>query len=307
MRTGYHSFPLHYGCSNHTVLGQKYFRKLIVLGNSTIPPTTSIHIMPLRRKKKTKGIRRLSDIEKGEIMGLWKVHQRIAKVLPKLTYPRQDSVVRKFIQRWQQRRDHHDHPTSGCPSKVRGRDHWHLLRAAKANRSLTLDELPQSVTPNVSVRTVKCILTKEGMKKWRAKKRPKLTEDHAVERLHWALRYADWTEEDWRWVIWSDECSVEKSKNPRRVWVFRTAYEKWDKECIQTYEKGGEVKMMVWGCFWGPYRGTIVPLIVSHWIDLSTTISSRIFYPLSCKESEKPLVLSLSLWKITLGSIRMGW
>jgi len=76
------------------------------------------------------------------------------------------------------------------------------------------------------VRTVKRILAKEDIKKWRAKKRPKLTEDHAAERLRWALRYADWTEEDWKSVIWSDECSVKKSKDPRTVWVFRTAYEK---------------------------------------------------------------------------------
>lgn len=118
------------------------------------------------------------------------------------------------------------------------------------------------MTPNVSIRTVKRILAKEGIKKWSAKKRPKLTEDLAPGRLRWALCYADWTEEDWKRVIWSDECSVEKSKDPRIVWVFRTPFEKWDKECIQTYEKGGEVKLMVWGCFWDPYRGTFVPLIV---------------------------------------------
>jgi len=72
-----------------------------------------------------------------------------------------------------------------------------------------------------------------------------LTEDDAAERLHWALRYADWTEEDWKRVIWSYECSVEKSKDLPTVWVFCTAYEKWDKECIQSYEKEGEVKRMV--------------------------------------------------------------
>jgi len=91
-----------------------------VLGNPAIPPTTSIHIMLPRIKEKTPGIGHLSDIEKGEIMGLWKVHQSVAKVLPQLTYLRQDSVVRKLIQRWQQRRDYHDHRIPGRPSKVTG-------------------------------------------------------------------------------------------------------------------------------------------------------------------------------------------
>jgi len=212
--------------------------------------------------EETLGIGRLSDIEKGEIIGLWNVYQSVAKILPRLTDPRQDSVVRKFIQRWRQRNDYHDHPTPGYPSKVSERDRRRLLRAAKANRSQPLPELTQSVTPHVSIRTVKRVLAKEGIKKWRAKKRPKLTEDQAASRLHWALHNADWTEEDWKRVIWSDEYSVEKSKDPRTVWVFCTPYEKWDKEYIQTYEKGPGVKLMVWGCFWGRYRGTFVPLIV---------------------------------------------
>src|SRR5205807_2709617 len=208
----------------------------------------------------------LSDIEKGEIIGLWKVYQSVAKLLPLLTYPRQDSVVRKFIQWWHQRNDHHDHPTPGHPSKISARDRRRLLRAAKANRGQPLQELTQTVTPHVSIRTVKCVLAKEGIKKWRAKKRPKLTEDQAAACLHWAIRYADWTEEEWKRMVWSDECSVEKSKDPCTVWGFWTPYEKWEKDCIQTYEKGPGVKLMVWGCFWGPYRGTFVPLIV-HSVD----------------------------------------
>ena len=94
------------------------------------------------------------------------------------------------------------------------------------------------MTPHVSVRTVKRVLAKEGIKKWRAKKRPKLTEEQAAARLGWALHYADWTEYDWKQVVWSDECMVEGSKDLCTIWVFHTPYEKWEKECIQTYKKG---------------------------------------------------------------------
>jgi len=69
-------------------------------------------------------------------------------------------------------------------------------------------------------------------------------EDHAAEHLRWALRYADWTEEDWKWVIWSNECSVEKSKNIYTVWIFYIWFEKCNKECIQMYKKGKEVKLI---------------------------------------------------------------
>jgi hypothetical protein len=41
------------------------------------------------------------------------------------------------------------------------------------------------------------------------------------ERLNWALKYQDWTVDDWRRVIWSDETIVWIGVNPRRQWVIR--------------------------------------------------------------------------------------
>jgi hypothetical protein len=33
--------------------------------------------------------------------------------------------------------------------------------------------------------------------------------------------------------------------------VFRTPPQKWNKEMINTYKKGKDISVMVWGCFWG--------------------------------------------------------
>jgi transposase len=63
-------------------------------------------------------------------------------------------------------------------------------------------------------------------------------------------------------VVWSDECSVEKSRDPRQVWVFRTPPEKWYKDCVNPRPKGKGISLMVWGCFYGRHRGTFCPLIV---------------------------------------------
>jgi transposase len=107
------------------------------------------------------------------------------------------------------------------------------------------------------------------MKKWRAKKRPLLSGQQAKVRLAWALDHQYWTKEDWEGVVWSDECSVEKSKDPRTVWVIRNLYEKWEKDCIAPFHKGPDVKLMVWACFWGRNKGTFVPIIlrsVDQWV-----------------------------------------
>jgi transposase len=62
--------------------------------------------------------------------------------------------------------------------------------------------------------------------------------------------------EEWKRVVWSDECSVEKSSNPDVQWVFRTAKEKWLPECVKGVRKSGGVKTMVWACFAGGLKGT---------------------------------------------------
>ena len=62
--------------------------------------------------------------------------------------------------------------------------------------------------------------------------------------------------EEWKRVVWSDKCSVEKSSNPDVQWVFRTTKEKWLPEGVKSVRKSGGVKTMVWACFAGGLKGT---------------------------------------------------
>ena len=74
------------------------------------------------------------------------------------------------------------------------------------------------------------------------------------------MAHRDWTAEDFEGVIWSDECSVEKSKDPRQIWVFREPGEKWLAECVYPKEKNKGVSLMVWECFWGKNKSPLVPI-----------------------------------------------
>ena len=71
------------------------------------------------------------------------------------------------------------------------------------------------------------ILREANIKKWLAKSRPRLKAKYIVKTLKGATIHKNWTAEDFERVIWSDECSVEKSKDPRKQWVFREPGEKW--------------------------------------------------------------------------------
>jgi hypothetical protein len=37
-------------------------------------------------------------------------------------------------------------------------------------------------------------------------------------------------------ICWSDECSVERGRGGEQEWAFRTPYQKWDREMVQTYD-----------------------------------------------------------------------
>ena len=96
-----------------------------------------------------------------------------------------------------------------------------------------------------------------------SQKRLKLTEDHAKARLQWAPAHKDWTVEDFQRVIHTNECSVEQVPAGHQRWVFRTPQEKWHKDCILP-KNCRQVKLMVWGCFWGNQRGPLVPLMPAN-------------------------------------------
>ena len=72
----------------------------------------------------------------------------------------------------------------------------------------------------VSQRTVYRVLTENGYGVFKRTVKPGLTEEQKAARLRWCLIYKDWTIEDWKKVIFSDETSVQLGgvRGRRRVW-----------------------------------------------------------------------------------------
>jgi DDE superfamily endonuclease len=92
-----------------------------------------------------------------------------------------------------------------------------------------------------------------------AAKKPGLSAENVAKRLAWAEKYKDWTVEDWKKVIWSDESSIWIGVNPRRQWVHRPKGERFNSRYVKKTFKSAQVKVMVWACFTGERVG---PLIV---------------------------------------------
>ncbi len=122
---------------------------------------------------------------------------------------------------------------------------------------ILLHVLHRTMLPSVSYSTMRRRLREENMQMWKKKKRPLLTEERAAKRLEWALAHQHWTEADWKTVVWSDECSVERSKGVRQEWVYRVPADKWKSFAIQPQSNGSRVSVMVRAAFDGFKRSRL--------------------------------------------------
>ncbi|CAG8791104.1 17287_t:CDS:1, partial [Racocetra fulgida] len=141
--------------------------------------------------------------------------------------------------------------SSGRKPLVNKRYERLIIRKVKSNpsmrrmtkRSLAAEFQSPPIAPSTLVKTLK----KNGFKSYIARKKPFLTKKAQRERYNWAKEHKNWTKEDWRRVLWTDESSVSTDSNGKiRVW--RRKEEVYDQSCTQATVKSGRKSIMVWGC-----------------------------------------------------------
>jgi hypothetical protein len=77
------------------------------------------------------------------------------------------------------------------------------------------------------------------------KKKPLLSAVHRKKRLAFALKYQNWTVEDWKKVIWSDETKINRIGSDGKQWVWKQVGQGLK---VQGTVKFGGGNIMVWGC-----------------------------------------------------------
>lgn len=65
-------------------------------------------------------------------------------------------------------------------------------------------------------------------------------------------------------MIWSDECSFERSLDPSVDWVFRKPAGKYHKDCVRREKKSGAIELMIWACFSGRRKGPLIPIVMKR-------------------------------------------
>ncbi|RKK19273.1 hypothetical protein BFJ66_g17761 [Fusarium oxysporum f. sp. cepae] len=101
---------------------------------------------------------------------------------------------------------------------------------------------------DISKSTVTSLLKEAGYRKTKPTRKPGLTTKMRKERLEWCLAHQDWTLEDWKAVIWSDETSVILLHRRGGYRIWRKAEERVTRSCIRERWKGSS-EFMFWAAF----------------------------------------------------------
>jgi len=155
-----------------------------------------------------------------------------------------------------------DAPRVGRPKKATPELEEEVIKTISKNsttRELSTANIVEIVGPLIKGGTISAciihrILRRRGYKPCKLTIKPGLTKEAKLARLKWCLDYKDWTLEDWKNVIWSDETSVTWGGQRGRIRVWRKESEAYNHHCIRRRWKGFK-QFMFWGCFSYDKRG----------------------------------------------------
>jgi transposase len=140
----------------------------------------------------------------------------------------------------------------GRPSKLSPTDQHAILTQITSGRASNAVEVAQHINSIISTpitsQTVRRVLKKNSFKAVTKKKKPMLTATHRKKRLEFAQKYREWTVDDWKRVIWSDESKINRIGSDGKQWVWKLKGEGLIRREIQQTVKFGGGNLMVWGC-----------------------------------------------------------
>jgi len=119
-----------------------------------------------------------------------------------------------------------------------------------AHRRMPLLEVAAACGVQACQRTLRGAFQIEGYSRRVARKKPFLDERKKGLRLAFAMASREWTREDWRRVIWTNESYVWLSGHSSQVWVTRRPGEEYDDDCL-LLKLSKQDTIMVWGAILG--------------------------------------------------------
>ena len=125
----------------------------------------------------------------------------------------------------------------------------HLITTRKAENAVQVTKLLKTITnQSLSPTTIWQCLKKASMKAVVKRKHPLLSDKHCKAHLDYAYAYKDWTMEDWKRVIWSDETKINCLGLDGCKWVWKRPGEGLSDRLVEGTVKFERGSVMIWGC-----------------------------------------------------------
>jgi transposase len=137
---------------------------------------------------------------------------------------------------------------SGRPKKLTEREESHIILSLKRQRDVSCTQIKSDLDLKVSRSTIWRSILSSGLvtSEWKTSK-PFVCLKNRRKRVLWCKERVNWSKEDWRKVLWSDESPFHMRNNgKRRVWKFSN---EGFHESHYTGTVKHDQKINVWGCF----------------------------------------------------------
>jgi transposase len=141
---------------------------------------------------------------------------------------------------------------AGHPASLSEQDKRQMVRQITSGKFDTATEVHKDLMEHQqelpSVKTVRRALRSSGLKAAAKVKKPALRHGHHRARLEFAHKYKEWTIDDWKRVIWSDETKINCWGSDGRLWCWKKPGSGLQPHHVQSTVKHGGGSIMIWGC-----------------------------------------------------------
>jgi transposase len=143
-------------------------------------------------------------------------------------------------------------PRSGRPRKTTTRIDARIVRMANQSDAPSAVDIAEQLAKmnlvDISPITVRRRLNESGIEGTVRVRKPLLTKRHIKMRLEFCKKYQNWTVDDWKRVLWSDETKVNLHGSDGIVWTWKRKNEPLKQKHVKQTIKHDK-SIMVWGCF----------------------------------------------------------
>uniref|UniRef100_A0AAY5F1C5 Transposase Tc1-like domain-containing protein n=1 Tax=Electrophorus electricus TaxID=8005 RepID=A0AAY5F1C5_ELEEL len=210
------------------------------------------------------GLKRdLTDFEKGMIVGARRSGLSVAKTVKLFGFSK--AAISRVYNEWARTQNTSSkRMLCGRRPLVDERGRLWVAQALTINRQFTVEQLTSEynceVQRPISLNTMRRTLACMGYNSRRPRRVPLLSIVNRQRRLQWAKTHQQWTVDDWKKVVWSDESQFQLHHHNGRARVWRKQHEAMDPSFMVKNVEMDEGCVKIWGMLSWHALGSLIPV-----------------------------------------------